>query len=256
MKKDNYTYDIYKLKYQINRIPPETLEEIYLIMFNAALMNYPNHQWSTILPAFFHHLPNSKEEIIIFTILAYKLGNQFLSVSTYIQRCIIRSLLKHEIKPYYLTVYAKLFLDWQIYELTLRALNYNLIYPEQIYHFLIINYHTDTKNKKQVIDMLTTLLSKEKSAIFSHNYTFFNIYHSLNKLLKETMYEVDKSIIDLIPLFNTIPEERIKKQIVQDFKHIEENDKSILEKIDDAIIVASNYAYDLPMARQKNLKDK
>ena len=102
--------------------------------------------------------------------------------------------------------------------------------------------------------MINKFIKEHEIKIFNGNYYFFNIYRCLRKLITLEFYPDDTSIIELIPLFNTIPDEELRQRIQKDFENIEKSDKPLIEKIEDAIIVAHHYSYDLPLAQKKRDK--
>ena len=70
----------------------------------------------------------------------------------------------------------------------------------------------------------------------------------------DKIFAAFKDKLELIPLFNTIPDEELKQRIQKDFENIEKSDKPLIEKIEDAIIVSHHYSYDLPLAQKKRDK--
>ena len=102
--------------------------------------------------------------------------------------------------------------------------------------------------------IINKFIKEHEIKIFNGNYYFFNIYKCLSKLITLEFYPDDTSVIDLIPLFNTISDEKLKEKIAKDFENIEKSDKTLIEKIEDSIIVAHHYSYDLPIAQKKRDK--
>ena len=104
-------------------------------------------------------------------------------------------------------------------------------------------------------EAMERFIKEHEIKIFNGNYYFFNIYKCLRKLTTLSYYPEDTSAIDLIPLFNTIENEETKKRIQDDFANIENSNKPLIEKIEDSIVVAHHYSYDLPLAKKREPKD-
>ena len=112
----------------------------------------------------------------------------------------------------------------------------------------------DAHKLEDILTMINKFIKEHEIKIFNGNYYFFNIYRCLRKLITLEFYPDDTSVIELIPLFNTIPDEELRQRIQKDFENIEKSDKPLIEKIEDAIIVAHHYSYDLPLAQKKRDK--
>ena len=103
----------------------------------------------------------------------------------------------------------------------------------------------------EIVEKVNSFIKEHEMKIFNGNYFFFNIYQCLKRLVTLDFYPEDTSAIELIPLFNTILNEDIKMQIQKDFQRIEESNKRLIEKIKDAITIAHDYGYELPIAQEK-----
>lgn len=253
----NFNINIHKLKnYVNNSYRGENKNEILLIMFNSIIDQYPNKIWMELEDTFFTNImQNSIEQIITHTILAYKLGIKYLNIPLIIQNDIENTLINNKTSPYNLHKYANNLLNKEIYDLTVYAYDNHLIKPRHIYKLIIDNYDLDNINLKDATNLIRNFIKEHEIKIFNGNYYFFNIYKCLKKLTTLNFYPEDTSAIDLIPLFNTIENEEIKQRIENDFANIENSNKPLIEKIEDSIIVAHHYSYDLPLAKKREPKD-
>ena len=132
-----------------------------------------------------------------------------------------------------------------------------MIKPRHIYKIIYDNFdltNLDAHKLEDILSIINKFIKEHEIRIFNGNYYFFNIYKCLRKLITLEFYPDDTSVIELIPLFNTIPDEELKQRIQKDFENIEKSDKPLIEKIEDAIIVAHHYSYDLPLAKKKRDK--
>ena len=232
--------------------------ELLLIMFNSIISSYPNDLWFEIESDFFQKMPKSSiDDTIVYTILSYKLGKNFTNLPEIIQNDLIDALIINEISAYKLSKHASILINDKLLKLTLYGYEHHLIKPRHIYKIIYDNFdltNLDTNKLEDILLMINKFIKEHEIKIFNGNYYFFNIYKCLRKLITLEFYPDDTSVIELIPLFNTISNEELKLRIQNDFKNIEESDKPLIEKIEDAIIVAHHYSYDLPLAQKKRDK--
>ena len=222
---NNFTFNLIKLQNYVNKnYTPVRKDNIKLIMFNAVISSYPDQKWMSLEDSFFQNIPSEDIELtIIYTILSYKLGTFFTKCNPLIKTDLINAL---------------------------------SIYSVNIYKIILDNFmldKVDEKKQEEILAIIKKFIQEHEIKIFNGNYYFFNIYQCLTKLMTIDFYPEDTSAIELIPLFNTIPDEKVKAQIVKDFAHIEESDKPLIEKIQDSITIAHHYGYELPLAQEKKL---
>ena len=255
----SFSSNMVRLKNYINKnYSSDKDNELCLIMFNSIINNYPNQKWSVIENDFFDKIPKDDINLtLIFTILSYKLGNSFLALPEILQRDLIDALIINKINAYKLAKHATFLINDELLKLTIYGLEHHLIKPRHIYKIIYDNFdltNLDNSKFKDILIMINNFIKEHEIKIFNGNYYFFNIYRCLKKLTTLEFYPEDTSVIELKPLFNTIPDEELKIRIQKDFKNIEESDKPLIEKIEDAIIVAHHYSYDLPLAQKKRDK--
>ena len=254
-----YTTNISRLKNYINKNYSQDKEhELSLIIFNAIINAYPNKTWLDIEENFFIKIPKDDINLtLIFTILSYKLGNSFLALPEIIQRDLIDALIINKINAYKFAKHATFLTSDELLKLTIYGFEHHLIKPRHIYKIIYDNFdltNLDTHKLEDILTMINKFIKEHEIKIFNGNYYFFNIYKCLRKLITLEFYPEDTSVIELIPLFNTIPDEELKQRIQKDFENIENSDKPLIEKIEDAIIIAHHYSYDLPLAQKKRDK--
>ena len=228
---NNFTFNLIKLQNYVNKnYTPVRKDDIKLIMFNAVISSYPDQKWMSLEDSFFQNIPSEDIELtIIYTILSYKLGTFFTKCNPLIKTDLINALLIYSVNIYKIHKYAIYLLSGELLKLTEYAYNNHLIKPRHIYKIILDNFMLDKVDEKKQEEICLT------------------------KLMTIDFYPEDTSAIELIPLFNTIPDEKVKAQIVKDFAHIEESDKPLIEKIQDSITIAHHYGYELPLAQEKKL---
>ena len=255
---NNFTINLIKLQNYVNKgYTPIRKDDIKLIMFNAIISNYPDRKWLLLEENFFLNIPSEDLDLtIIYTILSYKLGSIFTKCNLLIQADLINSLLLYKVNIYKIHKYANFLLTGKVLKLTEYAYNNHLIKPRYIYKLILDNFildNVDEKKEKEIISILEKFIKEHEIKIFNGNYYFFNIYKCLKRLTTLDFYPENTTAIELIPLFNSIPDEKLKLQIQKDFEHIENSDKPLIEKIKDSITIAHHYGYDLPLAQEKKL---
>lgn len=259
-RSNNYqmSSNIARLKVYVNNNYKDK-DNILLIMFNSFISNYPDKVWMDICEEFFLKIPKEDDldKIIIYTILSYNLGNSFLKLDNIIISDLIDALLINDVSTYHLTKHASVLLNEDILKLTNLAWEYHLIKPRHIYKLIYDNFdltNVDTYKYKNILIYIDKFIKEHEINLFNGNYYFFNIYRCLKKLISLKLYNEDLSILELIPLFNTITDDNLKENIKRDFANLEKINKPILEKINDAITITHKYAYDLPIAQKKRDK--
>lgn len=255
----SFTANISRLKSYINKNYPDDKEhELTLIMFNSVMSNYPNQKWLAIENNFFDKIPRDDiNHTLIFTILSYKLGNDFLNLSEIIQRDLIEALIKNKVNIYKQVKHVAFLTCPELLKQTIYGFEHHLIKPRHIYKIIYDNFdltNLDADKLKDILTMINKFIKEHEIKIFNGNYYFFNIYKCLRKLITLEFYPDDTSVIELIPLFNTITNEELKQKIQKDFERLENSDKPLIEKIEDALIIAHHYSYDLPLAQKKRDK--
>lgn len=258
---NNFTINIIKLQNYVNKgYTPIRKDDIKLIMFNAIISNYPDRKWLLLEENFFLNIPSEDLDLtIIYTILSYKLGTTFTNCNPIIQTDLINALLIYKVNIYKIHKYASFFLSDTLLKLTEYAYNNHLIKPRHIYKLVLDSFildKVDEKKEKEIITMLEKFIKEHEIKIFNGNYYFFNIYKCLKRLTTLDFYPENTTAIELIPLFNSITDEKLKLQIQKDFEHIENSDKPLIEKIKDSITIAHHYGYELPLAQEKKLSKK
>lgn len=242
---NGYNANIMRLKNYINLNYQG--DKILLIMFNSVMNTFPSNKWYALEDNFFLKLPSDMEKMVIYTILAYKIGNSFLSLEDIIINDIIETLIRNDISPYKIDKYTKVFMNEELNDKVLYGYYHHLIKPRHIYKIVMDSYKLDD----EVLEKIDKFIKEHEIKIFKGNYNFFNIYQSLMKLTTLEFFEENISVLELIPLFNTIESDEIKMQIQKDFARVEENNKPLIEKIEDCLVIAHHYAYDLPLAQKK-----
>lgn len=252
----SFSSNIARLRIFVNKnYKVEKDNELMLILFNSYLSHYPNKNWIDIEDIFFEKLPKDDiNQTVIFTILSYKMGLDFVKAPDIIQRDLIDSLLINKVNPYNLAKHATFLLSSEILKLTLYGYEHHLIKPRHIYKIIYDNFdlsNIDAVKIKEIIELISKFIKEHEIKIFNENYYFFNIYKCLRKLITLEFYPEDTSVLELIPLFNTIPDESIKENIRKDFENLEKSDKPLIEKIEDALTIAHHFGYELPIAQKK-----
>ena len=252
----SFSINMARLKIYVNKnYQKEKDNELMLILFNSYLNHYPNKNWIEIEDTFFDKLPKDDiNQTVIFTILSYKIGTHFVEIPEIVQRDLIDALTKNKVNPYNLAKHATFLLNSEILKLTLYGYENHLIKPRHIYKIIYDNFdlsNIDAFKIKEILALVNKFIKEHEIKIFNGNYYFFNIYKCLRKLITLEFYPEDTSVLELIPLFNTIPHESIKESIRKDFENLEKNDKPLIEKIEDAITIAHHYSYELPIAQKK-----
>lgn len=242
---NGYNANIMRLKNYINLNYQG--DKILLIMFNSVMNTFPSNKWYALEDNFFLKLPSDMEKMVIYTILAYKIGNSFLSLEDIIINDIIETLIRNDISPYKIDKYTKVFMNQELNDKVLYGYYHHLIKPRHIYKIVMDSYKLDD----EVLEKIDKFIKEHEIKIFKGNYNFFNVYQSLMKLTTLEFFEENISVLELIPLFNTIESDEIKMQIQKDFARVEENNKPLIEKIEDCLVIAHHYAYDLPLAQKK-----
>lgn len=245
---NGYNANVIRLKNYVNTNYQE--DNTLLIMFNSVINAFPSSRWYSLEDSFFLKLPSDIEKMIIYTILAYKIGKEFLSLEDIIISDIMETIIRYDISPYKMEKYTKLFMRDELNKKVLYGYNNHLIKPRHIYKIVMDN-HDLSKLDDDVLEKVDKFIKEHEIRIFKGNYNFFNIYQCLMKLTTLEFFEENISVLELIPLFNTIESEEIKEKIQKDFARIEENDKPLIEKIEDCLVIAHHYAYDLPLAQRK-----
>lgn len=214
----SFRSNIVRLKNYVNKnYQNDKDNELYLIMFNSTINNYPNKNWSSIEKDFFDKIPKDDINLtLIFTILSYKLGNSFLSLPEIVQRDLIDALIINKINAYKFAKHATFLISPELLKQTLYAYENHLIKPRHIYKIIYDNFdltNLDAHKLEDILSIINKFIKEHEIRIFNGNYYFFNIYKCLRKLITLEFYPDDTSVIELIPLFNTIPDEELRQRI-------------------------------------------
>ncbi len=236
-----FTINLYKLKNHINKSNLDTKYEIPLIMFNNIIDKYPSNTWTRIKSRFFQDLPHKNINILYYTILSYELNNNFIYLPPYIKNDLIDLIISLNPSPYKLKNYSTYLLQKDFVKQIKKAYTHYLIQPLTIFKLIIKN---SNKEISKIINIIEEYINTHKTYIFQNNYSFINIYTTL-KNLSEKFPSLNTNTLSIIPYFATIPNDNIKNQIQRDFKLIEQNDKSIPEKIPSFLTIIDTYSYEL-----------
>jgi len=103
----NFNINIHKLQNYVNKLyKGDNTNEILLIMFNSVINSYPNKEWMNLEDTFFINLPTeSVEQLIVHTILSYKLGIDYLKKPIIIQNDLENVLINKNVSPYYINMH-------------------------------------------------------------------------------------------------------------------------------------------------------
>lgn len=255
---NEFTFHLLRFKREVNiNYREEFANDVYLIIFNHIIDLYPDPKWFAIKDEFFIHLPYQDIELsIIYTILAYKLGPSFLNTFDDFIKDLIDALIMFKVSPHQLKNYAQIFLnDANFTKISEGYFNHH-IKPRHIFKLILDSYTPEDilQKEEEIKRKIAKYVDEHKLLIFNGNYNFFNVYRSLKGLLTFNEIAEPTTEIELIPLFYTIPDSKIKKQITEDFAHIETCDKPLMEKIADCLTIARHYGYYLPLAENKEPK--
>ena len=128
----------------------------------------------------------------------------------------------------------------------------------------ITNLQLTAEDYNQILRILYKLQGETYTILIDNDDTLEIIYHKiLTRMIernkKSLLYDYN-SFKKLTILVNIIQENdrekcnELKQRIQKDFENIEKSDKTLIEKIEDAIIVSHHYSYDLPLAQKKRDK--
>lgn len=253
----SFEFDLYRLKIHVNNnYIGDFKSKILLQTFNGIIKNYPDSRWQQIADNFFLKLPQyDMELIIIYTILSYKIGFNFTNCNPEFIHDLISSLCYYNISPTKIIKYADLFCSSPLYEIITDAQINHLIKPRHLFKIAMDSYNLECLNQKEeqsLIQKLKRFIEESYKPIFDGNYSFFNVYLSLKKLISLKHYEIDTFALDIIPLLNNIPSDKIKNEIEILFADIDNSPLSIVGKIEECLNVAYIYGYEIPI--EKSLK--
>ncbi len=263
MKKENYFdyfhFNLYKLKNKINKFPPKDMDEIYLIIFNSIIDSFPNEVWFKIKNNFFTNLSNNDPDyIIIYTITAYNLGDEFNNVPPILLDYFCTYLTNLDISPYKLPKYADFLLNSPLTKIIKDAYDYKGISPEILFGLIIVSFDIGNLTNNQqttIINSIRSAINEYQFQIFNGNYTFFNVYRSLKTIWDDQVILDNPTLpiedLELLLRFDEIPDTELKIRIKQNFELIEKNATTITKKVEDSLTVIANFAYDLPFYQPK-----
>lgn len=239
-----FNVNIYKLKNYINKKNLAKSFEIEKIMFNAIIDNYPNKIWLQIKGVFFDDLPYDNKEIIIYTILSYKLKKKFLTLDYYLKNDLIKFLLLKKISVYKFEKTTNILLKNDFLFIIKEAYSDHLIRPINLFNIIFKRYEDSTK--KEIIYLLNKYIIRHKLFIFNQNYNFKNVYESLKYLIDYTLFDEEYEDIKCILEFHKIENDNTINNIKRDLRNIEESDNNIHDKIKNSLIIAKLYSYEIP----------
>lgn len=252
---DNFHFNLYRLKNYVNKTySDENKDEILLIIFNNIINKYPDNKWFKIKDNFFENIgTNYQEWIMIYTIIAYKEGPKFVNSPQIFIDNLCNTLLSYYIEPYNLAKYSHFFLESHFYDLIMQAFNTKSIFPKYIMQIIIENFNLNDMSENlynKICEITQNFINEFNYKIFNENYDFYNIYCLLKKLIDNfyTMIydKIDINLLEVLPLFNTINSDTLKKTIQESFKSIENNNDDICRKIIQCFTIIARYAYDIP----------
>ena len=253
-KFDNFHFNLYKLKNQVNKFPPENLDEIHLIIFNNIIDSFPNETWFKIKNNYFSNLSNNDNKyIVIYTIIAYNLGNEFNEIPPILIDYYCTYIMNLEISPYQIPKYNDFLLNKPMIKIIMAAYEYKNIPPDIIIKLIIDSYDLSKitlKERTTIITTLRSIINKYEYLIFNGNYNFFNIYRSLKEIWEEQVFMENPNLpvenLELVLKFDEIPDEELKMHIKQNFAYIEKSSVTISKKFENCLTIIANFAYDLP----------
>ncbi len=253
-----FEFNLYRLKKHVNNnYIGDFKSKILLQTFNGIIKNYPDSSWQQIADSFFLKLPQyDMELIIIYTILSYKIGINFTNCNSEFIHDLISSFCYYNINPTKIVKYANLFCSCPLYEIITDAQINHLIKPRHLFKIAMDNYNLDCLTKKDEQDLVKRIkrfIEESYKPIFDGNYSFFNVYLSLKKLISLEYYEIDTFALDVIPLLNSIPSDKTQNEIKMHFANIDNSPLSIIDKIEECLNVAYIYGYEIPI-NEKSLK--
>lgn len=252
---DNFHFNLYRLKNYINKTyTDEKKDEILLIIFNSIINSYPNDRWFEIKNSFFENIDTKYQEwIMVYTIIAYKEGIKFVNSHKVFIDDLCNILLNYYVAPYYISKYSHFFLDSNFYDLIMYAFTIKGLFPRSIMRIIIENFdlnETSSELYVEIYNIVKKHIDECNFLIFNKNYDFNNIYYNLKLLIEKYYIEQDKKIdldlLELIPLFNDIPNDSLKDKIKKDFKNIERSSMDIYQKILNCFTIIAKYSYDIP----------
>ena len=155
----SFRSNIVRLKNYVNKnYQSDKDNELYLIMFNSTINNYPNKNWSSIEKEFFDKIPKDDINLtLIFTILSYKLGNSFLALPEIVQRDLIDALIINKINAYKFAKHATFLISPELLKQTLYAYENHLIKPRHIYKIIYDNFDLTNLDAHKLEDILTMI---------------------------------------------------------------------------------------------------
>lgn len=246
----NYNLDIIRLNNMINK--DNSKDTVVLrTLFNSIIAKYPDKTWLGMLDNFFVNMPvYSNKDIMIYTILSYKLDNTFTSLNPFVQKELIYSLVTSDISYYNMVKYARLLLSSNILEKITIAYQNHLINPHYIFKLILKHSTLEAFNETKILSIIDKFIKEHELKLFNGNYNFFNVYHCLKKLINLDYYQEDISALELIPLLEEL-DDSTKVKIKEGFKRIEQSNKNLMEKINDAITLTVRYSYELNLYRRR-----
>lgn len=260
---DYFKFNLMHLRVWINKQSEET-EEVSRIMFNNIIDKFPDDKWFKIKKNYATYIEDqSPQWIINYTIITYKLG--IIDVDGYFITDLCTVITSYEISPYNISKVAAIFITDPLYDIIIKALESKGIPPRHIIKLVLENFDInllDRKNIQKIYELIKKFVDEYDYKIFSGNYNFFNVYHTLKRIwdyyLILELPELNFQDIELLPEFETFKNPQTKNRIQKDFAAIESKDCTIAEKFQDCLTVISHYAYDLPsyVPSKKDIKAK
>lgn len=144
----------------------------------------------------------SYDEQMVFTILASKLGLEFISKKPEQYGELASILPLTQKSPLNYSSYAQIFLiSPELLKQTLYAYENHLINPRHIYKIIYDNFdltNLDAHKLEDILSIINKFIKEHEIRIFNGNYYFFNIYKCLRKLITLEFYPDDTPVIELI----------------------------------------------------------
>lgn len=249
---DYFQFNLFRLKKLVN--DNADMDEIYLIMFNHSIDTFPNDPWFAIKDSFFSHLEyRDPNWLLIYTIIAYKIGPTFTESSPLFIEDLVNNIITYEVNPLKLQKCAAFFTEKSFLDSITFALEMKGIPPRYIIRLVLENFDPACLNNQAKEEIYTTIknfITNFSFQIFDGNYSFFNIYKCLKQLWDNYLIlelpDLNFQDIELLLSFNELPSEELKRRAERDFAAIEKKDASISQKFSDCLLVIAKYAYELP----------
>ena len=248
-----FQLNLYRLRHRINT-NHDGIDEITLIIFNNIINSFPDNNWIDIKDFYFQSMElRDNKWIVIYTIVAYKMGHNFTNAHPLFIESLIDNLITHKISPFKIVCYTSFFLRPSVLKLITTALETKGIPPKYIINLVFESFDLSNipyRSQDKIIDAIKEFVEDFSFQIFNGNYSFFNIYSCLKKIWDDYLIlELDNlrfGDIELLLNFNELPSDELKEKVMKEFERIEKKDATISEKYADCLTIITRYSYELP----------